>query len=780
MDQIQLIKGNRLRDLITAVRQTKTQAEERAVIKAEKARIRSCTSAEEKPRNMLKMMYISMLGHGTESAQVEVVNLLADPNFASKRVAYLALSTLLDENQEVLTLAENHIKKDLNDDKSQFVQALALDCVANVAGEDMARNMCLEVAGLLNSTNVHLRKKAALAALRIVRRAPESAEMFLERMLSFTSQRNHAVMLTGMSLVTECLETPYGETFIDKFRQMIPTFVNFLKGVVLSPHATDYDVSGIVDPFLQVKLLRFFGTVAYNHPPTVEAVNDILAQVATNTDSTKNAGCAILYECVRTIFRIGADDGLMTLGFNILARFLTNKDNNVRFCALTVFLHLIYNHEAEVQKHRTTVIECLRDPDVAIRRRALQLTVALVDKTNVRLLVPDLIDYLEVCTPEMHQETTEQLCEVVSTTSPNADWRVEMSLRLFSAGKKYVPEDFALQFIAVVTQQSAASQKKVCEYFWQTLNVTFNASLLACTSLILAGIWIIGEFGSTFVSGNVKLQQDAVKLIIRLTTESSYVHIKQYALNALVKLSTRFPTVKALTIPVFELIAGSMNPELQQRACEYLSLLNDFPELAQACFAPMPTINLQAVSKAQPDGVPVLGLADPQVEQQQPKLLTMEDIFKQNPDTGGGAPTKSVPVLSSIQELFDQPTKVDQNPPQVRQGVEVFKNSDVIASVQAHKVGGIKWRARIFVTNQTLSPVKNICVLIAVPKTVVLQIAPAPSQKDVQPAGAPFIQELDVETPDTKLVIKVKLAYHINGQEKTEMFTVSQEFAVLA
>ncbi len=44
-----------------------------------------------------------------------------------------------------------------------------------------------------------------------------------------------------------------------------------------------------------------------------ETMNDILAQVATSTETTKNVGHAILYEIVLTIMGIESDPGLRVI-----------------------------------------------------------------------------------------------------------------------------------------------------------------------------------------------------------------------------------------------------------------------------------------------------------------------------------------------------------------------------------------------------------------------------------------------------------------------------------
>ncbi len=62
---------------------------------------------------------------------------------------------------------------------------------------------------------------------------------------------------------------------------MVPHLTRQLKTLVTSHGASEHEVGGINDPFLQVKILRLLRILGQGDREASDAMNDVLAQVST-------------------------------------------------------------------------------------------------------------------------------------------------------------------------------------------------------------------------------------------------------------------------------------------------------------------------------------------------------------------------------------------------------------------------------------------------------------------------------------------------------------------
>ncbi|KAJ5085732.1 Armadillo-like helical [Penicillium argentinense] len=575
-----------LKQFIRNVRSAKTIADERAVIQKESAAIRASFREEShdsniRRNNVAKLLYLFTLGERTHFGQIECLKLLASHRFADKRLGYLGTMLLLDENQEVLTLVTNSLKNDLNH-SNQYIVGLALCALGNIASIEMSRDLFPEVENLMSTANPYIRRKAAICAMRICRKVPDLYEHFLEKAKNLLGDRNHGVLICGLTFATDLCEAEEEEEgpegVIEMFRPLAGGLVRALKGLTTSGYAPEHDVSGITDPFLQVKILRFLRVLGRGDPATSELINDILAQVATNTDSSKNVGNAILYEAVLTILDIEADSGLRVLGVNILGKFLANKDNNIRYVALNTLNKVVAIEPNAVQRHRNTILECLRDPDISIRRRALDLSFMLINESNVRVLVRELLAFLEVSDNEFKPVMTTQIGIAADRFAPNKRWHMDTILRVLKLAGNYVKEQILSSFVRLI-----ATTPELQTYAVQKLYSSLKEDI-SQEGLTLAAAWSIGEYADSLLQGGQYEEEELVKEvresdIVDLFTNilnSTYASqiVVEYIITASMKLTVRMSD-SAQIERLRRFLSGrtaDLSVEIQQRAVEYTNL----------------------------------------------------------------------------------------------------------------------------------------------------------------------------------------------------------------
>ncbi|KAI9720888.1 MAG: hypothetical protein M1812_002727 [Candelaria pacifica] len=688
----------------------------------------SYTNAVDRRNNVAKLLYLFTLGERTHFGQIECLKLLASPRFADKRLGYLGTMLLLDENQEVLTLVTNSLKNDLNH-SNQYVVGLALCTLGNIASIEMARDLFPEIETLLSTANPYIRRKAALCAMRICRKVPDLQEHFIEKAKILLSDRNNGVLLCGLTLVASMCEADEAEGgeqgIVDMFRPLSGGLVRTLKGLTSSGYAPEHDVTGITDPFLQVKILRLLRVLAKGDVRTSEQVNDILAQVATNTDSSKNVGNSILYESVLTILEIEADSGLRVLGVNILGKFLTNKDNNIRYVALNTLIKVVAVEPNAVQRHRNTILECLRDPDISIRRRALDLSFTLINEGNVRVLIRELLAFLEVADNEFKPVMTSQIGIAADRFAPNKRWHVDTMLRVLKLAGNYVKEQILSSFVRLI-----ATTPDLQTYSVQKLYASLKSDITQ-EGLTLAGAWVIGEYGDALLRGGqyeeeelvTEVKESDIVDVFSTILNSSYATqiVSEYIVTSLMKLTTRLSDPGQID-RVRRLLSSNtanLDVEIQQRAVEYGNLFG-YDSIRRGVLEKMPPPEIREeqrvlgeattkrqskiISKAKKPGkvteqdmlLDLMGGSDlPAAD-----LSTTLNGSQNNADLladilGGGNSVSSPPPqttspppqqksnVNSIMDLFDSPNTSSNQPPTQQPTTSTSASTDLFGNVSS-------------------------------------------------------------------------------------------------
>lgn len=580
----------RVKDFIRRVRACKTASDERAMVAKESAAIRDSfkggpgVGREHRYHSLGKLVYIYLLGYPSVFGQVECMKLAASTpgnkelaaRLKDKRLGYLGVTLLSDEHQETLTLVTNSLKFDLNSD-SEPVQSLALSILSLCASTGMARELANEVELLLAGPSANIRKKAMACASKLVQKDPELMETFEGKLTGLLGDKNHSVQLAAVTFLQNCLQSAAATPAA--FCKLLPSLLKMLQGLQTAPLDTEFDISGVSDPVLQVSLLRTIRQLARaadlklvlpDYPAFVDALNDLLAQLATTLDTAKNVGNAVLYEVILTALSLPfVDQSLVNLAVGTLGRFLSGNscgDNNLRYVALNLLAKI--NKPAllpQIQKHQATILACLHDADPSIRKKAADLALLIV--TNVSDLAEIAPALLDLCARDSSykHEISEKLSRVVLKHARDPIVFLNIYIRLLKQvdsshpGKNEIVAEFirrasAIDSLLVVRElyfaltiladepQTAADDSAVMESSFYSSNSLIEKPKINLPSdaVLESAFWYFGEFGQIVPFESLCGPVDLIDLIAAFTqipTDST----ASFALNALAKLSTRLP-----------------------------------------------------------------------------------------------------------------------------------------------------------------------------------------------------------------------------------------------
>ncbi|KAL6847616.1 hypothetical protein ACP4OV_022642 [Aristida adscensionis] len=571
---------------ISDIRNCHNKEQERLRVDKELGNIRTRFKNEkglspyEKKKYVWKMLYIYMLGYDVDFGHMETVSLISAPKYPEKQVGYIVTSCLLNENNDFLRMVINTVRNDIIGRNETF-QCLALTMVGNIGGKEFSESLAPDVQKLLISSSCRpvVRKKAALCLLRLYRKNPDVVNIdgWADRMAQLLDERDLGVLTSVMSLFVSLVSNN-----AEAYWNCLPKCVRILERLARNQDIPqEYTYYGIPSPWLQVKTMRalqYFPTI--EDPNARRALFEVLQRILMGTDVVKNvnknnASHAVLFEALALVMHLDAEKEMMSQCVALLGKFIAVREPNIRYLGLENMTRMLLVTDVQdiIKRHQAQIITSLKDPDISIRRRALDLLYGMCDVTNAKEIVEELLQYLNTAEFAMREELSLKAAILAEKFAPDLSWYVDVILQLIDKAGDFVSDDIWYRVVQFVTnnedlQPYAAAKAR--EYLDKpALHET----------MVKVSAYLLGEYGHLLARRPGCSPKELFSIINdKLPTVSTSTVAILLSTYAKILMHTQPPDVG---------YESYIDVEIQQRAVEYFELSRKGSALADV-LAEMP------------------------------------------------------------------------------------------------------------------------------------------------------------------------------------------------
>jgi len=204
---------------------------------------------------------------------------------------------------------------------------------------------------------------------------------------------------------------------------------------------------------------RFYLHLWTEDPTIISVLHQVLQTIMNNCAEPSrnvqhnNAQHAVLFEAISLAIHLDTNSPLVGTAAILLARFISSKETNVRYLGLDTMAHLAARAESlePIKKHQNTIILSLRDKDISVRRRALDLLYSMCDVDNSELIVGELLKYLRVADYALREEMVLKIAILTEKYANSYKWYVDMILQLISTAGEHVGDEVWYRVVQIVT-----------------------------------------------------------------------------------------------------------------------------------------------------------------------------------------------------------------------------------------------------------------------------------------------------------------------------------------
>lgn len=454
----------------------------------------------------------------------------------------------------------------------------------------------IQVFDTNSTSNNFVKKKAALTLTRLYRKWPGVIEHFPSvRIVEMLEDSDFGVMLSVTTLLIHLAQDQP-----ELYQAVLPVAARRLRHLVVdNEYEADYLYYTIPIPWLQVNLLRLLSIL----PKAKTAIADTLLESTllkiiepdmrdSRNVQESNAQNAVLFQAIKLVVQLDTASVLLDKAIGFLANCLSSRETNVRYLGLEGMSHLTVHSELAlpIKVHQNTVLKSLKDRDISVRRRGLDLLYSMTDNNNAKEVISELIRFLQTSEYAMREEMVIKIAILVEKYTTEYDWYVTVTLKLLAIAGDHVPTEVWQRTIQIIANNESLQEFAV-------RSVLSYMRLQTChENLVRVSAFVIGEFGHLVADTpeNSPIEQfSALHAKFNVSSRST----RAMLMTTYLKLVNLFPEIREEILLIFQQFENVIDPELQQRACEYLTLLQmqDTSLLEAVCEEMPPVCALSSV-----------------------------------------------------------------------------------------------------------------------------------------------------------------------------------------
>ena len=611
-----VIKGlqifiNDIRDCTTKEAEAKRVDKELDKVR-KKLNTKNALTGYEKKKCIWKLLYIHILGYKIDFGLNYSCDLITSIKYSEKMAGYIAMSILFKDTNADVDVMINSIKNDLFN-KNAFSQSMALTLACNLENTDLLNSFAdpvFEIIDNYKERSFYIIKKALVSLGKIfkIKKDFHDSKRLSKSLIKMIDSQNFELLISIAELLINIINMygtkGYEDVIIKLLNETVPCFIDKQKNI-----PEDYIYYHIKCPWLQIKVLKVLELCNPNmfNDNNIELLTEYIEYYGKKTKNIVSefkrfqrfyTEYCIFFELINLIDHLN-----LRLNFkifdnyvNILGSFLIddskrcpNADINTRYLALDGMAKLSkYSNGNKIMKdHSTIILQSLRDSDVSIRRRALDLLFLICTPETVKTICKELLIYFREDDPQLKEDITLKIAILSEKFAPDYLWYIDCCLKMLEVAGDYAPEDIIYRIVQMVTGFEGKESDKnlqihACEKCLALLNKNYTFECVVRLSALL-----FGEFANLFIQKNK--EHDLVKLADLLWNHTSVC--KKTTLYSILDCMIKFvnfdENFREYAIPRFEQYLESWDTQLQQRAIEYIILCkkdnedNEIPNMSE-------------------------------------------------------------------------------------------------------------------------------------------------------------------------------------------------------